>query len=48
MFIGYLIAAVLMIIGGVVEIFLGVVAEQKPLEDIASPLSAIRQETSAA
>jgi hypothetical protein len=34
-----------MIIGGVVEIFLGVAAEQKSLEDIASPLSAIRAET---
>jgi len=45
LFIGYLIAAVVMVIGGVVEIFLGVTAERKSLEDIASPLSAIRQET---
>ena len=40
MALGYLLAAVLMVIGGVVEIFLGVDAEQKSLEDVASPLSA--------
>ncbi|MEP6697193.1 MAG: MFS transporter [Pseudonocardiales bacterium] len=45
LFIGYLIGAAVMIVGGVVEIFLGVVAEQKSLEDVASPLSAIRAET---
>jgi MFS family permease len=32
--------AALMIVGGVVEIFLGVEAAQKPLEDVAAPLSA--------
>jgi MFS family permease len=41
--IGYLLAAVIMIIGGVVEIFLGVPAEQRSLEDVAVPLSAIRR-----
>ncbi len=34
------VGAVLMILAGVVEIFLGVKAEQKSLEDIASPLTA--------
>ena len=39
LFIGYLIGAAVMIVGGVVEIFLGVAAEGRSLEDIASPLS---------
>ncbi len=38
--IGWLVGAVLMMIGGVVEIVLGVDAERKSLEDIASPLTA--------
>ena len=42
LFIGYLIGAGVMIIGGVVAIFLGIDAEQKSLEDIAQPLSATR------
>ena len=42
LFIGYLIGAGVMIVGGVVEIFLGLDAEQKSLEDIAQPLSARR------
>jgi len=40
LFIGYLIGAGVMIIGGVVAAFLGVDAERKSLEDIAQPLSA--------
>ena len=32
-----------MIIGGLVEIFLGVAAEGKSLEDVASPLSMVKQ-----
>src|ERR1700753_4242677 len=42
LFIGYLIGAGAMIIGGLVEIFFGVAAEGKSLEDVASPLSAVR------
>jgi MFS family permease len=38
--VGYLIGGGLMIASGVVEIFLGVDAEQKSLEEIAAPLSA--------
>jgi hypothetical protein len=38
--IGYLIGAVLMIGAGLVEVWLGVNAEQKPLEEIATPLTA--------
>ncbi|HEY0774062.1 MAG TPA: MFS transporter, partial [Nocardioidaceae bacterium] len=37
---GYFIGAALMIIGGVVEIFLGVKAEGRSLESIAQPLTA--------
>jgi MFS family permease len=37
---GYYLGAVLMIIGGLVEAFFGVNAEQRSLEDIATPLSA--------
>ncbi|MEU8229062.1 MFS transporter [Actinoplanes sp. NPDC048967] len=39
--IGYLIGAGVMIIGGIVEIFLGIDAEGKSLEDVAAPLSAV-------
>jgi MFS family permease len=38
--IGYLIGAALMIAAGLVEVWLGVSAEQKPLEEIATPLTA--------
>jgi MFS family permease len=38
--IGYLIGAILMIGAGLVEVWLGVNAEQKPLEEIATPLTA--------
>ena len=37
---GYFLGAALMIIGGIVEIFLGVKAEGQSLEDIAKPLTA--------
>jgi hypothetical protein len=39
--IGYLIGGGVMIIGGVVEVFLGVDAEGKPLEQVARPLTAV-------
>ena len=41
LFIGYLIGAAVMMSGGVVALFLGVAAERKSLEDVASPLSAV-------
>jgi MFS family permease len=41
--IGYLIGASIMIIGGIIAFFLGVDAERRPLEDIASPLSVVRR-----
>jgi MFS family permease len=40
-FIAYIIGAAVMIIGGAVEIFIGIDAEQRSLEDIASPLSSV-------
>jgi MFS family permease len=43
LFIGYLIGAGAMIIGGIVEIVLGVPAEGKSLEDVADPLSLVRR-----
>src|ERR1700704_2399835 len=39
LFIGYLVAAVLMIVGAIVEIWIGVPAERRSLEHIAAPLS---------
>ena len=39
LFIGYLVAAVLMIVGAIVELWIGVAAERRPLEDVAAPLS---------
>jgi MFS family permease len=41
LFIGYLIGAGVMVAGGLVAAFLGVAAEGKSLEDVASPLSAV-------
>jgi hypothetical protein len=38
---GYVIGAIVMIIGGLVEKYLGVDAEGKSLEDVATPLSAV-------
>jgi hypothetical protein len=38
--IGYVVAAALMAIAAVVELILGVDAEQETLEDVAEPLSA--------
>jgi MFS family permease len=42
LFIGYLIGAGVMVLGGIIAIIFGVDAEQKSLEDIAQPLSATR------
>jgi MFS family permease len=44
LFIGYAIAAVLVIIAAVVELIWGVAAEQKPLEKVAKPLSELQAE----
>jgi hypothetical protein len=41
--IGYLIGAAIMIIGGLVAWFIGVNSERQSLEDIASPLSAVKK-----
>jgi hypothetical protein len=43
LFIGYLIGAGAMILGGLAEVFLGVAAEGRSLEDIAKPLSMVRK-----
>jgi MFS family permease len=39
LFIGYLVAATLMVFGAIVELWIGVAAERRPLEDVATPLS---------
>ena len=36
---GYLAAALLMVIGAIVELWIGVPAERRSLEDVAAPLS---------
>jgi len=41
LFVGYLIGAGVMLLGGIVDIFLGVDAEGQSLEDISPPLSAV-------
>jgi MFS family permease len=43
LFVGYLIGAGVMVLGGIVEIVLGIAAEGRSLEEVASPLSAVRQ-----
>ena len=40
LFIGYLVGAGIMIVGGLVEVFLGIDAEGKSLEDVTKPLTA--------
>jgi MFS family permease len=40
LFAGYLVAAALMITGAIVELWIGVAAERRPLEHVAAPLSA--------
>lgn len=45
LFYEYLLAAVIMIIGGLVEVILGIDAENKPLEDVAEPLSFVTATT---
>ncbi len=47
LFIGYLVAGGVMIIGGVIEVALGVPAERASLEDVARPLSLVRSSSSA-
>jgi hypothetical protein len=46
LFVGYLIGAFVMIGGGVVEIFLGLAAGGRSLEDVARPLSAVSRRPS--
>jgi hypothetical protein len=41
LFVGYLIGAGVMIVGGFVELVLGIPAERKPLEAVARPLSLV-------
>jgi MFS family permease len=41
--IGYGVGAALMILGGLTEVFLGIDAEQTPLESVARPLSAVKR-----
>jgi MFS family permease len=41
LFVGYLIGAGAMILGGLVELALGIPAERKPLEDVARPLTQV-------
>jgi hypothetical protein len=41
LFLGYLVGAIAMIVGGLAAIFFGVNAEGKALEDVATPLSVI-------
>jgi MFS family permease len=48
LFIGYLIGAAVMVVGGLVELALGIAAERQSLESIARPLSLVRQATAAA
>jgi MFS family permease len=45
LFIGYLLGAAVMVVGGLVEVAVGVSAEGKSLEDIAEPMSARRKGT---
>jgi hypothetical protein len=43
LFIGYLVGAAIMILGGIVELLIGIDAEGKSLEDVTKPLTATDQ-----
>jgi hypothetical protein len=43
LFIGYLVGAAIMIVGGIVELLIGIDAEGKSLEDVTKPLTATDQ-----
>jgi MFS family permease len=47
LFVGYLVGAGAMIVGGIAAIFFGVNAEGKPLEEVATPLSVIAKPSQA-
>jgi hypothetical protein len=40
LFVGYLVGGGIMLAGGLVEVFLGIAAEGKSLEDVTKPLTA--------
>ena len=42
LFVAYLIGAGVMVVGGITELILGVAAERRSLEDVATPLSAVK------
>ena len=44
LFTAYLVGAGLMVLGGIAEVILGVAAERRSLEDVATPLSAVTSE----
>ena len=44
-FIGYALAAMLMLLAAVTAALFGVDAERKPLEEVAEPLSAVQEDT---
>lgn len=46
LFLGYLLGATFMIVGGIVAIVFGVAAENRSLEDIATPLAAASRTSS--
>lgn len=46
LFIGYVIGAAVMVLGGVIEVILGIAAEGKSLEEVASPLSSVARPSS--
>ena len=48
LFIGYLVGAAIMLIGGLVEVFLGVQAAGKSLEQVTKPLTSTDQATQTA
>jgi MFS family permease len=47
LFFGYMVGAVIMVVGGIIAVFFGVSAEGKSLEEVANPLGAIRKPVAA-
>ena len=47
LFVGYIVGAVAMVLGGLAAVFFGVNAEGRSLEDVATPLSVIAKPSQA-
>jgi hypothetical protein len=48
LFVGYVVGGAIMILGGIVELLIGIKAEGKSLEDVTEPITSVSAEAAAA